>query len=50
MHINDAVRRLAYSLDTFQHAKVKWEDVLSLPMEQWMEHDDQVDLESLRIQ
>jgi len=42
LHINDAVRRLAYSLDTFQQAKEKWEDVLSLPMEQWVEHDDQI--------
>ncbi len=41
-HINDAVRRLAYSLDTFQQAKEKWEDAFSLPMEQWMEHNDQV--------
>jgi len=45
LHINDAVRRLAYSLDTFQQAKEKWEDVFSLPMEQWMEHDDQIVLE-----
>jgi hypothetical protein len=42
LHINDAFRRLAYSLDMFQQAKEKWEDVFSLPMEQWMEHDDQI--------
>ncbi len=41
-HAYETVRRLAFSLDTFQQAKEKWEDVFSLPIEQWREHDDQI--------
>ena len=34
-HMNESIRRLAYSLDMFQQGKEKSEDVFSLPMQQW---------------
>src|SRR5262249_2070053 len=36
------VRRLAFSLDTFQRAEKEWERIFCLPMEQWSDHLDQI--------
>ncbi len=41
-HAYETVRRLAFSLDSFQQAVNKWEHIYALPMEEWSNHLDQV--------
>ena len=37
-HVNDAVRRMAFSLDNFQQVEQEWEHLFSIPFQEWGDH------------